>query len=230
MNTIQLKLTDQEQQVINYLNGKAFVYWEELAQFAKEPQNVKLKTIQKLVSGIKLKFNRTNIPCPFDCMFTSKPADNSSSPTTTHNFPAASAPKGGPLPILPSSTPSQLSQIRVTLGGNRVPVTDVRPDAHIDFQLLPNRRAVKTRNSVQELGENEWEVFTHLHKNAGRPVDIEEFRNIIWKNFGSKTPHNWAESFARRLTNLRKNIPELKLQGRLMTVTSTGQSTAYMLK
>ena len=39
--TIELKLSDQEQRIINYLSGKEQVAWEELAQFGKNPTTVK---------------------------------------------------------------------------------------------------------------------------------------------------------------------------------------------
>jgi hypothetical protein len=48
-------LTEQEIKITDFLilKGEAIVYWEELAQFAKDPQNVKLKTIKRAVSEIK---------------------------------------------------------------------------------------------------------------------------------------------------------------------------------
>jgi hypothetical protein len=44
--TFILKITNQEQKIINYLEGKNEVAWEELAQFAKHPQEVKQKTLR----------------------------------------------------------------------------------------------------------------------------------------------------------------------------------------
>ena len=53
-----IRLTEQENKISNYLiakNGQT-VFWEELAQFAKEPQKVKLKSIKRTVSEMRRKF------------------------------------------------------------------------------------------------------------------------------------------------------------------------------
>src|SRR5260370_22893103 len=67
----ELKLTKQEWQVTNYLIGKnnGKVFWEELAQFAKDPQNVKRKTVLKIISEIKKKYLIVGALVPFNVNF-----------------------------------------------------------------------------------------------------------------------------------------------------------------
>jgi len=60
--------TDKENKIIAYLtalNGKK-VSWEELAQFSKNPEQVKLKSVQKSISEIKRKFKLTETSIPFN--------------------------------------------------------------------------------------------------------------------------------------------------------------------
>src|SRR5277367_1876899 len=64
-----MKITAQEQNVIQFLSDRDEVFWEELVQFCKDPANVKLRTVQKIVSDIRKKFRDTNRACPFDCKF-----------------------------------------------------------------------------------------------------------------------------------------------------------------
>lgn len=102
--TIQIKITKQEQDIINHCSGKTFVPWEELAQYAKEPQTVKLKTLQKAVSDLKKKYRDANLPVPFDCSFKSL-------------VDVEQKKKQTPAPPPPSGE-QKLVQIRMTKGGN----------------------------------------------------------------------------------------------------------------
>src|SRR3990172_7009572 len=67
----EVKLTDQEAKVVNYLNSRngQKVAWEELAQFSKNPTSVKIKTTKKVVSEVKRKFSQANLPTPFEVSF-----------------------------------------------------------------------------------------------------------------------------------------------------------------
>jgi DNA-binding response OmpR family regulator len=200
-----MKLTNQEQRILNFLIGKTEVAWEELAQFSKDPSSVKMKTLQKAVSDLRKKFTDSNIPVPFKCKFITL------------------------LKKEPVVQEQKFVKMRTTPAGNLVSADSNEPNAYVDFKLEPNYRRIRTKNGVVNLGPAEWELFEFLYKNVEKPVSVEDMKNLVFKNFGSKTPHNWADSISRTLTKLRKNIPELKTQNRLLTVTG-GATTSYMLK
>ncbi len=217
MNTVNLKFTQQEQNIINYLSGKQIVAWEELAQFGKDPSSVKLKTIKRVVSEIKRKYAEAGLPIPFNCQFvalTESPKKELSEMKTA---------------TVVATKEQILVKMKSTPSGNLMPADSTELVAHIDFKLDKSYRRVKTRAGSFELGENEWLLFTYLHDNAEKFVTLEDMKNVVYKNWGSKTPHNWADSISRSLTKIRKNIPELKLKGRLLTIT-TSLGTSYMLK
>src|SRR5665213_1144587 len=70
----QLKFSEQEASVKdylidNYVKSRDTIFWEELAQFAKDPQNVKIKTIKKVVSEIKRKYKTAGLEAPFQINF-----------------------------------------------------------------------------------------------------------------------------------------------------------------
>jgi hypothetical protein len=222
LQTATLKLTNQEQNIINYLSGKKSVAWQELAQFAKDPTTVKKQTLQKVVSDIKRKYIITNIPMPFDCSFTdlSKPIIEE-------------------IPIVESYEPKEQTFVklvrtpeRVTVGGNRVPLDNTDPDAVIDFKLDRNYRRVKTRTNIINLCENDWDIFCYLLDNVGKMVTIEDIRDkVLYKGWGSKTPYTWSTYIKGRIGSLRSLIPELKRENRLITVAAQGNApTSYMLK
>lgn len=287
---MSIKLTPQEQSIVKHLSGKTQASWEELAQFAKDPQNVKLRTLQKVVSDLKKKYTDAKVPCPIGSVqlmpleklkdqaigstpvrvpmsevykklgdpstweadalahndrMNAKPLvkehpamidlfsnetydqvldmikDRTVQPAAPQNlvrlYPSGQAAKHPSKPVLvapaaPTTPPVDTSEL----------------PAHRDFKLDKTTRRVKTKNGSHELRDQEWEIFTHLWKNAEKMVTLDDLRNLIWKNWGSKTPPSWADSISRSLTALRKTIPELKYQGRLLTI--TGQTTAYMLR
>lgn len=255
MSIVKLKLTTQEVNVVHYLSGKSHVNWEDLAQFAKDPQTVKLKTLQKVVSDVKKKYKDVGSPCPFECTFGSLVATKATVIPTSEVYKKLGDPDTwveeeteyqkkfvtSPQNILEfqqetlSMIPQHLVKIRPPkaqpakgISVPEKPAVPVELPAHRDFKLEKNYRRVRTKNNVAELREQEWEIFYHLYENAEKMVTLEDFKNLIWKNWGSKTPPSWAESISRSLTALRKSIPELKLQNRLLTI--TGQTTAYMLR
>lgn len=217
LQTTILKLTAQEQNVVNFLTGKDTVYWEELAQFAKDPQNVKFKTLQKVVSDIRRKYANANLPVPFSCTF--KRIDVA--PTIVNSL----------TPLFADiSTPKQeFVQMRKTTGGKMVPSTDTRSDAQIDFTLDPHYNVVisRTRGRVK-LSEAEFEIFELLYRNAGKPVSIDDIRRVRFPS-GSLCPPTWADQIASTLTKLRKNLPELKEQNRLCRIQAATSMTSYML-
>ncbi len=293
---MSIKLTPQEQSIIKHLSGKTQASWEELAQFAKDPQNVKLRTLQKVVSDLRKKYTDAKVPCPIasvQLMPLEKLKDQATcatpvrvpisdvykqlgDPSTWEATAARYHEKMNAKPVvkeathpamidlfsnetydkvldmiqdravLPAPVPQNLVRLypsgqaakhpsKPVVVATVAPVAPIPPPvdaselpAHRDFKLDKATRRVKTKNGSHELRDQEWEIFTHLWKNAEKMVTLEDLRNLIWKNWGSKTPPSWAESISRSLTALRKTIPELKYQGRLLTI--TGQTTAYMLR
>lgn len=211
ISTAVLKLTSQEQKIINYLSSKSEVSWEELVVFVKDPQNVKMKTLQKVVSDVKRKFKEVNLPVPFNCAFKSLSAID---------FKINKELVAQIEPVI---------KLRITVGGNKVPATNTNPDAHVDFRLEKLYKRVRTRSDVINLSDNEWELFSYLHENVGKMISLEELKNVVYKGFGSKTPYNWADAIKRTLTKLRTNIKELKSNNRLVTVIG-GSTVYYMLK
>lgn len=242
--TLVLKLTKQEQNIINYCSGKSVVPFEELAQFAKDPMQVKLSTLQKAVSDLKKKYRDLNLTLPFNCQFVQLAKPDTT--LTRQNLDKVITEAGKFMSELPPQMRSadvqnelnraleekvepKLVQLRVTRGGNRVPSDNKESDVHIDFKLEPYYKRVRTKTGTVNLSDNEWELFTLLHLNADKMLSLEDIKNVVFKNFGSKTPHHWADTIKRTLSKLRTNIRELKIDNRLVTVMG-GNTTYYMLK
>jgi len=226
-----MKLTEQENKVVNYLcykNG-GLVYWEELAQFAKDPQNVKRKTIQKTVSEIKRKFVKDNIPVPFRAEFASMVSDKEEPETSSvlqmvSNPPPAAAPK-----MVPYRRPAAIvaTPIATTPTGNTMPNHIPVHPAQADFCLDRNAKRVRTRNGYHQLNENEWQVFSYIHANVGRLFPISELRDkVVYPQWGSKLPARWFDAIMRIINNLRRGVPGLDT--RVMTVKSV--ETSYLFQ
>lgn len=227
--TAVLKITNQEQKIINHCTNKSIVTWQELAQYAKDPATVKLKTIQKAISDIKKKYRDANLPSPLTCSFISllDQKDGAAEVKQETVKPRLTLVKS--LDSKSEVNEQKLVQLRITRGNNRVPADDKRPDAHIDFVLDPFYKRVRTRTNTINLSDNEWELFKLLHENVDKMLSLENIKDVVYKNFGSKTPHCWADSIKRTLTKLRTNIRELKTDNRL--ICSIGSNTTfYMLK
>jgi hypothetical protein len=212
VSTAVLTLTGQEQKIINYLAGKNEVAWEELVVFAKDPQRVKLKTLQKVVSDIKRKFKDMGLTIPFACTFKSISAIDARINKE-----------------LEAQVEPAIVRMRTTPGGNKVPASNTDLDAHIDFKLEKLYKRVRTRSGLINLSDNEWELFSYLHENAGKMVSLEDMKSVVYKSFGSRTPYNWADAIKRTLTKLRTNIKELKSENRLVTIIG-GNTVHYMLQ
>jgi DNA-binding response OmpR family regulator len=234
----QLKVTDQEFRVIDYLVSKnnKTVYWEELAQFAKDPQSVKLKTIKKTVSEIRRKYANANALVPFNVTFS----------TIT---PLAPAQEDETVDIV---DPDSLIQSQVKLdptvprpmvkikrvvdtsdATNKKPSDNAAPSsshtvaAHADFVLDVNMKRVKTRTGFYKLNDNEWEVFKYFHTNVGRLVTLSELRDkVVYPQWGSKTPARWFNSIMSIVNNIRRQV--VGLDGRLLTV--KGTETSYLFQ
>jgi len=206
-----IKLSPQENKIVNYLvskNGNT-VYLEELVQFAKDPQNIKRKTVLRWVSDIKKKYTDASLPLPYQVTFDS-------------------------LANKTQSAVQSLTQVKKTPGGNmmRVPspaqtIASPPHPAHVDFTLDYNTRRVKTKLGSFQLNENEWNVFKYIHNNVGRLISLSELRDqVVFPQYGSKLPARWFDSIMRIIHNLRRQVNGLNT--RLHTV--KGSETNYLFQ
>jgi hypothetical protein len=197
--TIELKLSNQEQNIINYLDGKDQVAWQELAQFGKDPTTVKRVTLLKVVSELRKKYAAVGLPAPFNCKFFDLGVE-----TIQVNANAKAS-------TVQAKVVAPAVQMRKTLGGKLVRADNNTPDAHLDFELdkaRPNQ--VRTKNGWITLNESCYELFHIFHQNVNVPLSKEDLKNKIWPQWGSRTPGSWWGNISGRMTGLRTCIPELK--------------------
>jgi hypothetical protein len=211
----EVKLTEQECKIISYLEERIGqqVAWEELAQFAKDPSTVKLKTIQKSVSEIKRKYMVGGIPLPFNVNF---------------KFLAPKAQPPAQIEDLIKGAEQVLVQVRRTAGGNIVPANSTKSDAQIDFSIDPlGFKRVKTRSGVYQLNDSEWDMFKYFYNNVGRLITISELRDkLVYPSYGSKLPARWFDAIMRVINHLRRQVNGL--DKRLLTV--KGTETSYLFQ
>ena len=204
-----INFSTQELKILNYLENHSGleVGWEELAQFAKDPQNVKLKTIQKSVSELKRKFTQANEPITFNVKFVSMSKKNEApQPPAQQNL------------VLVKRTPA----------GNIVPATNTKHPAQIDF--APDGlgfKRVRTKSGSYQLNDAEWDMFKYFYNNPARIITISELRDkVVFPQFGSKLPARWFDSIMRIINNMRRQVKDL--DGRLLTV--KGAETSYLFQ
>ncbi len=214
MNTVNLKITTQEQNILNFCTNKQVVYWEDLAQFAKDPQNVKLKTIRKVVSEVKRKYAQANLPNPFTCEFASRLHETAIATVVNQIQPLEQV----------------LVQVKRTAGGATVLADSNTIAAHVDFRLDKYNERVITKYGPVQLSENAYKLFALLHTNAGKFVHLQDMKDVLFDpKSPSKIPHTWAHRITGYLTDLRKALPDLKSKDRLITAPGTMNGTRFML-
>lgn len=213
----EVKLTDQETKVVNYLNSRngQKVAWEELAQFSKDPTSVKIKTTKKVVSEVKRKFSQANLPAPFEVSFYTLVQDK---PTMLPSPDAEAIIKAEQV----------LVQVKRTPGGNIMPTDSTKTAAQIDFAIdALGFKRVKTRSGVYQLNDSEWDMFKYFYNNVGRLIPISELRDkLVYPNYGSKMPARWFDAIMRVINNLRRQVHGL--DKRLLTVKSA--ETSYLFQ
>ena len=198
----KLFLTVQEQNIVNYLSTKnGIVNWEELVQFAKDPQNIKLKTLQRAVSEIKKKYTSIGIDLPFNVQF-----------STLVN------------PTI--KTEQKLVQVKRTPDGNVMLAKDIRHPAQVDFAIDRNNKAVKSKFGYHKLNDDEFDMIKYFDANVGRVIKISELRDKVkYPQFGSKLPARWFDAIMRSINSLRRSVPGLK--NRILTTEFDGE-TSYL--
>jgi len=212
-----VKLTTQEFKIVDFLENHSGleVAWEELAQFAKDPTNVKMKTIKRAVSEIKRKYAAVNLPTTFDVKFVSL-ADDEEKPTIK-----ATVVKAATLKV-PQQAFVQLKR------PTPAPVVIQKHPVQLDFDLDPlGFKRVKTYTGCYQLNDSEWEMFKYLHNNPGRIITISELRDkVMFPNYGSKLPARWFDAIGRVINNMRRQV--FGLDKRLLTV--KGAETSYLFQ
>ncbi len=214
-----LKLTNQEVNIINYLKANANVSWEELVQFAKDPQTVKLKTIKKAVSEIKRKYAAAGLPVPFDTKFSSLAEIT---PKQIINTTHLDKEDFLGLPVI-SNTKQTLVKV--------VKVPEAKPTklpAQIDFAPDPlGFKKVVTKFGSYQLNDSEWDMYKYFYNNVGKLISLSELRDqVMFPNYGSKLPARWFDAIMRVVNNLRRQVKGLDT--RLLTV--KGTETSYIFQ
>lgn len=218
-----MKLTQQESQVLNFLSQRKEVYWEELAQFCKNPSTVKLKTVQKVISDLRKKFRDSKKDIPFNCTFSSlvpvkEPAKMvaTSEKIDFNGQTLVQVKRHSTLKVQ-----KEPEETRTVVSVTEVAKTDT--PAQLDFTLKPYTRQVVTRSGIYALNNDEYDLFNYFSMHRGRFVSLEELRdNVCYPKFGSKTPARWFSAIQRRVGNIRHQIPETR--NRLLTAKQNNNS------
>lgn len=215
-----MKLTNQETNIINFLQGKSKVAFEELAQFTKEPTKVKLKTIKKIISDIKKKHKDNNIPLPFNCEFYSLITNQKDimSEKVIHN----------------QQTLVKLERKKI-ISDPTLLSPHIQAGVHVavqaalnDFSINKFNNQVLSKSGWHTLNEDDFQIFQYFFQNIEKIITLEELRDkVVFPLYGSKMPARWFSTIQRRINNIRKQIPETK--NRLLTI-KLENSSGYMLK
>lgn len=225
-----INLSEQEEKVNAFLmtRDNGFVAWQELAQFAKSPQNVKLRSCQKMVSEVRRKLKAAGMEVPWNVRFYS--LTDANQPLNGDDIEIAPTIEAVVIKKMEEAPKQQvLVQVKRTPSGNPMIVNQAKPTlaAHIDFKLDIFTKSVMTRSGKHKLNDNEWNMFRYIHENAGRILSISELRDkVAFPQYGSKLPARWFDSIMRVINNLRRQVPELK--DRLMTVKK--EETSYLFQ
>jgi hypothetical protein len=240
MNT-QCKFTAHELKVIDYLAPRSNVYWEELAQFAKDPQSVKLKTIKKTVSEIKRKCTEAGSPIPFNVVFFSmldkqeeKPVEETFADENIFITPD----NDGTIPVSPELTKTQnlVKLIRSTPVVPSVPAVSNQttttptsePAVLSEFRIDRNYKSVRTKYGNHLLNDREWDVFKYFYANVGRVIPQSELKEkVTFAQWGSKTPARWFNIIGGIIGRLRRQVPGLN--NHLLTVKGVVE-TGYLFQ
>ncbi len=220
--SVEIHLTEQDKNLVNYLTGKDEVSWEELAQFAKSPTTVKRKSLLRAVSDLRKKYADAGLAAPFNCRF-----------FDLGTMPSANAPSQ-PVKAVAVVVAPPVVQMRKTIGGKLVRADDTKPDLHHDFQLSkgancdgsPNYQ-IKTKAGWVRLPESAYELLEIFYASPGVAFSKEDLKNKLWPQWGSRTPPSWAGNLTHRMTDLRTCVPEMKT--RLLTI-RVNNDTSYMMK
>jgi hypothetical protein len=224
-NTSSMKLSQQESKFLAFLTPKSEVYWQELAQFCKDPASVKLKTVKKVVSDLKKKFTDEKLPVPFNCAFKDLSGKNLPKMIATN---ATVDFNGQKLVQVARVQKNQnegqfVSQGEISRHFPVVKATNPKPNAP-EFTINPHTRHIRTKSGNYNLNYDEFDVFGYLYNNRYRFISLEELRdNVCFPKFGSKLPARWFSAIQRRICNIRHQIPETR--DKLLTAkqqTSTG--------
>lgn len=219
-----IPLSPQEIKIISHLSDKKEEYFQNLAQFTKNPQTIKLKSVQKIISDIKKKFKKAEQPLPFNCQLKSmatileKPKMVQTDQSVVFNGQVLTK-------ILRSFTNNNLSEQPI----NTIPVQENKSiRREVEIKVHKYNRLVQTGSGNHTLNIEDFEVFEYLYLHCNKVISLEELRDqVVYPKWGSKLPARWFSSILRRVNNIRRNIPELK--DKLLTV-KLDNSTGYIFR
>lgn len=220
-----MKLTQQENAVLGFICSKQEVYWEELVQFCKNPTNVKLKTVQKIISDLKKKYKDSNEAIPFTCTFKSMPVQAQAAKMVSTN--ETTQYLGQTLVQIKRPGSSSIPKIS-RLVDEKPTVLEPKPSQTItsDFVFKSFNKQIVTKSGIYALNHEEFEIFVYLYANSSKFISLEELRDkVCYPKYGSKMPARWFSAIQRRVSNIRHQIPETK--NRLLTV-KQGNNGGYI--
>lgn len=213
---MSVKLSPQETKIVEYLQNKQTEYWENLAQFAKNPTTVKLKTIQKIISDLKKKYKEDNANLPFNCELKSLISSVDNGKFTPKADPSKETIVHNDQVLVKVRSQTKFAEAHKKLA-EAVPLikTEIQPIASKpsvpDFTVKHFAHQVVTRTGIYNLNSDDFEVFEYLITRRGKVINLEELRDkVCFPNWGSKMPSRWFESIQRRINNIRRLIPETK--------------------
>jgi hypothetical protein len=203
-------LTQQEINIVNFLKDKEEAYWEELAQFSKDPTRVKLKSIKRTVSEIKKKFKDNNFECPIKTKLSllsgkqMQKSEDTADKITVNNQ---------QLVRVPRPTPAVIET----------------KQCHKDFVINKFNRQIRSKDGIRTLNDDDFIVFEYIYSKPEKVITLEELRDeVVYPKFGSKTPARWFSAIQRRVNNIRRLVPELR--NRLLTVKVGVNGSGYLLQ
>lgn len=211
-NSIDMKLSQQESKFLAFLAPKQEVFWEELAQFCKDPASVKLSTVKKVVSDLKKKFKDENLPTPFTCSFKELAKSQNQAKMTATNETVDF--HGQKLVQVKRNIVEKLSQEQINKSHRTVQAASIvleHKPVIPDFTISANSLHIRTRSGSYNLNYDEFDLFKYLYNNRGRFISLEELRDeVCYPKFGSKLPARWFSAIQRRIGNIRHQIPETR--------------------
>ncbi len=208
---MNLNLSPQEIEITNYLqsrNGSEVSIYE-LIRFAKDPKNVKPKTLQKYVSEIRRKYVDAGLTVPF--------VDVSFKILTKVHY-----------SNVPIQTPLEQRVVHIKKKAvAQVVAPVILPPKKDEIRIDKMLKRVHDINGWHQLNDSEWYAMKYFFENQGRLIPITELRDkVYYEKAGSQTPARWFESIGRSVNFLKRQVPGLK--DKLLVTRTT--DTCYMLK
>jgi len=227
---IKIKLTDQETKIINHLISRnhTVVFWEELAQFYKEPQTVKLNSIKRSISEIRRKYNRNSEMIPFQVTFKNMPSEKTNDiEIYDTNFDIVPFENGDIFGIIEHAECQNLVKLHkpsIIATITSTPIDDKSILQNM-FVLDKNYKCVRTKYGRHLLNDREWDMFNYFYENIGKRIYQSELKDkVVFPLWGSKTPARWFDIIGGIIGKLRRQVTGLDCY----LTTLKGKETGYI--